>query len=113
MYSTSGSFWRVGAVADALLQLVHRQQVVLPLVVDHLQHDDALGLAHDVGADQVFLLLVLLLQPLEDRVGHLEARQVAELGEIDLDAELAQDVVAEGGEIPGVGVLVLRRSACR
>ena len=47
----------VGAVADALLQLVHRQQVVLPLVVDDLQHDDALGLAHDVGAHQLFLLL--------------------------------------------------------
>src|ERR1019366_2262111 len=44
----------IRAVADALLQLVHRQQVVLPLVVDHLQHHDALGLPHHIAAHHVF-----------------------------------------------------------
>ena len=97
----------VRAVADALLQLVHRQQVVFPLVVDHLQHHDALGLAHHVRAHQVFLLLVPALQLVEDGVRHLLAVQIAQLLEIDLVAELRQDIVAQRGQVPGVGMLVV------
>src|ERR1019366_1403719 len=35
------------------------------------------------------------------------AAEIGELLEIDLAAELSEDVVAQGGEIPGVGVLVV------
>jgi hypothetical protein len=77
------------------------------LVVDHLQHDDALGLAHDVGAHHVFLLLILLLQLLQDEVGKFDAGEVGDILQIDAGAEPGEDVVAQGGEVPGVGVLVV------
>src|SRR5450432_4585120 len=98
----------VGPVADALLELVHGQQVVFPLVVDHLQHDDALGLAHDVGAHQILFLLIPLLETLANKIGHLLAGHLRHFGGVDPGAELAEDVVAQVGQFPGVGVLVVR-----
>ncbi len=97
----------VGAVTDALLQLVHRQQVVLPLVVDHVQHHHALGVPHGVGAHQRFLLLVFLLQLVGNRVGDLVLGHAAQFRQVDLGAEQAQHVVAQRAQVPGVGVLVI------
>ncbi len=48
-------FLAVSAQADAFLEVVHRQQVIFPLVVDDVEHDDALGVAHVLGADQRLL----------------------------------------------------------
>src|SRR5215831_17600139 len=44
--------------ADAFLQVVEAVEVVLPLLVDDLQHDVALDPLQDLAADQLFLLLV-------------------------------------------------------
>ena len=66
--------------------------MVFPLVVDHLQHNDALGLPHGVRPDQVLLLLVLLCQPLGDSVFDLLAVHAGELRGFDLAPELAQDI---------------------
>ena len=48
-------FLSVAAETDALFEVIHREQVVFPLVVDDVEHDVALGFAHEAGADEVFL----------------------------------------------------------
>src|ERR1700685_3064149 len=48
----------VAAQADAFLQVVHRQQVVLPLVVDHVEHDHALGGAEQFRTDHFLFFVV-------------------------------------------------------
>ena len=48
-----------GAQVDALLQVVHVEQVVLPARVDDLQHHGALDAAHLLRADEALALVVL------------------------------------------------------
>src|SRR6266550_914838 len=52
-------FLSVTDQADSLLQMIERQQVVLPLRIDDVEHDDALVSAHRFFAD-LFLLLGIL-----------------------------------------------------
>ena len=47
---------RVAAQADAFLQVVEREQVVLPRLIDDAQHDVALEQAHQVGAEPGLLV---------------------------------------------------------
>ncbi len=54
----------VSSQADALLEVVHVQEVVLPLVVDHLQHHELLVLAHQALAQPRLLLAVFVLDSL-------------------------------------------------
>src|SRR5712691_4263277 len=44
--------------ADALLQVIERQKVILPLRIDDVEHDDALVGAHCFVADLLFLVSV-------------------------------------------------------
>ena len=60
-----------------------------------------------VGAHQIFLLLVLLLQTLEDGVRHLIAAEVRNHAQIDFASELAENIVAQGAQVPGIGVLLI------
>ncbi len=53
-----------------------REQVVFPLLVEHAQHDDALVMAHRLGADQLLLGVVALFQLVEDGVAQLLAVQL-------------------------------------
>ena len=58
----------VAAQADAFAQVVHAEQVVFPVLVEHAQHDDALVMAHRVGTDQLLLGVVAFFQLVEDGV---------------------------------------------
>ena len=46
------------AQADALLQVVHLVEVLAPLAVQHREHDTALHLAHDLGAELLLARVV-------------------------------------------------------
>ena len=65
--------------ADALLQVIQRQQVVLPLRIDDVQHDDALVSAHRLVANLLFLLGVLALELLPKEVFDFLRRRVLEI----------------------------------
>ena len=93
-------FLAVAAQADAFLQVVHRQQVVFPLVVDDVEHDHALGVAHDIGPDQLFLFVVALGELIEDGVFDLGAVQAGQFLRIDLHAELGEHVGLQPGIDP-------------
>ena len=56
-----------GPQVDALPQVVHLREVLTPLLVDDLQHDVALDLAHESRFDGLELLLALLV--VGDRLG--------------------------------------------
>ena len=84
--------------------MVHREQVILPLRVDDVEHDEPLHLTHGLGTDKLLLLLVFLDQPFEDRVFHLHARELLDLGGPDPQAELAVDIGLEVRQVPGAGM---------
>ena len=69
--------------------------MVFPLVVDDLEHDPALALPHEVGADEVFLCLILLRELLEQDFFERLSLEAGEFAWLDLVAELAENVVAE------------------
>src|SRR5688572_13579446 len=48
----------VAAQPDAFLEVIERVEVVLPLLIDDLQHDVALDARQDLAGDQLFLVLV-------------------------------------------------------
>ena len=48
---------RIAAQVDALAQVVHRRQVLAPVLVELAQHDVALDVAHDRRADALHLVL--------------------------------------------------------
>ena len=69
------------------------EQVVFPLRVDHAQHDHALVVAHRLGADQLFLGVVSLLEPVENCIAQFLAIQFFRLDafRINVDAEAGED----------------------
>ena len=46
---------RVPAQSNTLFQVVHAEQMVFPLRVQHAEHDHALVITHGIGADQLLL----------------------------------------------------------
>ena len=56
----------VAPQADALAQVIHRRQVLLPVVVEHLQHHGLLETAHRARAREFFLGLMVRLEALHD-----------------------------------------------
>ena len=66
--------------------------MILPLLVDDLQHDVALDPGEDVARDDLFLLGVLRLDPVPQRVAQLAGVQLVEL-------DGAVVVVAQGEEL--------------
>src|SRR6266705_6909713 len=65
--------------ADALLQMIERQQVILPLRIDDVEHDDALVGAHRFLADLLFLVRVPDLQFLPERFIDFSGGRVPEV----------------------------------
>ncbi len=70
---------RIAAQPDALFQVVHREQVILPQAVDHAQHHHALVIAHRLRAENLLLGLVVFLQLFEDFIAQFVARQFQRL----------------------------------
>src|SRR4029434_1269862 len=69
----------VAAQADPFLQMVEAVKVILPLAVDDLQHDVPLDAAHELGAEELRLVLVTLDDAVPESVTTLTARQPIEL----------------------------------
>ena len=101
----------VAAQADALFQVIHREQVVFPLRVDHAQHDHALVIAHGFGANQHLLRVIALLELGKDGVAHFLAIHLLRLKalSVDIHPEAREDCVLQGFEVP-VGFVLFRRT---
>src|SRR5579872_5518383 len=97
-------FLAVAPETNAFFEMVHREQVVFPLVVDDLEHDPALALAHQVRANEVLFLLVLLRQLFEYSLFDCFALKAGEVADVDFVTELAEDIGAKAGKIPSVGM---------
>src|SRR3984957_4082457 len=96
----------ITAEADALLQMVHAQQVIFPLLVDHAEHDHALVMAHGVRADEFFFRVVAFFQLFENRVAQVlpvQRFRLHTLGD-EIDAEAREYSVLQSFNIPVVGV---------
>src|SRR5271166_3480601 len=89
----------VAAQSDTFLEVIHRQQMVFPLVVDDVEHDDALGLAQVIRADQLFFFLITLFQQIGDFVFNLGASEATEVGQRNLQTELRQDIRLQADQI--------------
>ena len=85
LYSTSGSRWPERPQVDALLQVVHVEQVVLPAAVDDLEHDGALHAAHLLLADEALALVVLL-----ERVVDRQVDDLVDGGALHVDVRLLE-----------------------
>ncbi len=100
------------AQADALLEVVHLVEVLTPLAVEDRQHDPALQLPHDLGAELGLTGLVLLVDVLLDGLGDElrgEARPVARGLLQLLHGDLHRVQLPEGAPQP-VQVPVLREA---
>ena len=105
----------VAAQADALFQVVHREQMIFPLPVDHAQHDHALVIAHGLGADQLLFRVVALFELLENRVAEFLAIHLLRLQSlgIDVDPEARKNRILQPFEVPVVGVRFRQDNAVR
>ena len=103
-----GILLRVAAEADAFLEVVHGEEMILPKAVEDGEHDDALVVAHGGGAEDLLLDVVAGAELVEDGLAEFVA---IELGGVDLVFEVrAEDVVELGEErleLPLVGVDLL------
>src|SRR5262245_57437301 len=61
-------FLTVTDESDALFEVIERQQVVLPLRVDDVEHDDALVSAHRFRPDLLFFPFVVDFEPFPNRL---------------------------------------------
>src|SRR5437879_655691 len=61
----------VAAEADALLEVVHGEEVILPQAVEDGEHDDALVVAHLLGTEDLFLDIVTGAEVVEDGLAEL------------------------------------------
>ena len=86
-----GVLLRVAAEADAFLEVVHGEEVILPEAVEDGEHDDALVVAHLRGAEDLLLDVVAGAEFFEDGLAELVA---VEWGGVDLVFEVgAEEVV--------------------
>src|SRR5919198_603871 len=69
----------VAAQADSFFQVVEAVEVILPLLIDDLQHDVALDALEHFAADQLFLFVVGRNDPLPQAIADFIRRQVVEL----------------------------------
>ena len=58
----------VATKPDTFLEVIHRQKVIFPELVEHAQHDHAFVMAHRLRADDPFLRIVTVNKFVEDRV---------------------------------------------
>ena len=96
----------VPAQPDAFLQVIHAEQVIFPLLVDHAQHDHALVMAHGLRADEFFFGVVALFELFENRVAEFLPVQIVGLHAFGnkIDAEAGEYRVFQALDIPVRGV---------
>src|ERR1051325_7138112 len=70
----------VAAQADAFLEVIDVEEVILPLLVDDLQEQILFVEAHVVCADRRFLLLVAFVDGVDDLCSHVIALHGVEIG---------------------------------
>ena len=101
----------VAAQADALLEVIHAEEVVLPLLVDHAKHDHAFVMTHGLRADQLFFRVVTLLQLLKDGIAELLPVRGFGLHAFrnEIHAEVGEDCVFQSLDVP-VGGVAFRRA---
>src|SRR5713226_7577716 len=105
-----GVFLRIAAQADALFQVVQRQQMVFPLRIDHVENDAALQPAHQVRAKLLFFFLVALLDRFGRGVGKLVVAQRSRVGArtFHIDAKLRVAFREKLRCVPLIGMLLAR-----
>src|SRR5450756_887501 len=96
------------AQVDALLQVVHVEQVVLPARVDDLQHHGALDAAHLLLADEALALVVLSERVVDGEVDDFLQRRRAEIDVALLEGRVVDlpETDEEGVEVPLLGELL-------
>src|SRR4051812_20499154 len=79
----------VAAQADAFLEVIDIQKVILPELIDDLQEDVLLVQAHHLRTDRRFLLLVTVIDRLDHAVLHRGRRRRGQIdtGGFQIDAE--------------------------
>src|SRR4029077_1564802 len=95
----------VAAQPDALLQVVHAEEVVAPQVVERLQPDDALEVAHHRRGEGGLAFGVRLSHALDHQLLHLSGARHpgGDLGQVEPQVELREHRVVEGLQVPLVG----------
>ena len=90
--------------------MVHGQQVVFPLRIDHLQHDHALVGAHALLTPHFFAFGVVLARDALQLFGELvqTLRIEAQVVRAKIDAEAAPEFGAQAILVPLLGLLLLR-----
>ena len=108
---------RISAQADALLEVVHRQQMVLPEPIQNAEHDDALVVAHGGSAEDLLLDVIVLADFFEDGFAQLVPGHLAHVDRAPLPIRRfvqfhAEHVIRLGEDcvhLPLVGMRLLRR----
>src|ERR1700674_1093898 len=103
----------VAAQADALLQVIEGEQVVLPGDVDGVQHDGALEGTDDLARVARLALRVALLERLAEGFAQPVDAEIFEVDAelVDRDVEERQELGAQAGEVPLLRVGLLRAVA--
>src|SRR5688500_12646688 len=100
-------FLPVSAQTDPFLEMVEAVEVILPLTIDDLEHDESLDLPHRFGADQRFLRLVFLEDAIPQRIADLLGGLVAESEPnvvAGIETEDARHIHLQRIEIPLLGI---------
>src|SRR5262245_17292620 len=90
---------------DALLQVIHAEEMVLPERIQRLEHDELFQVAHDGRAEELLTLGVGELHALvEDVLQPFHPQMLAlALRELEPEIELGEDRVVEGLPVPFLG----------
>src|SRR5581483_8691509 len=83
-----GLLLRVAAQIDALAQVVHGGEMLLPVLVQHLEQEELLGRTHDLRAVHRLLLAEEALDFLDDVIAHVVGVEIVLLLGPVLDVEL-------------------------
>src|SRR5688572_14222502 len=98
----------VAAQADAFLQVIERVEVILPLLIDDLQHDVAFNARQDLARHELFLVLVLRDHARPQMVAQLAAAHLVDAAQVVLvEREDLRQLALERRQVPLVVVLVL------
>ena len=92
----------IATQADAFAQVIHVQQVIFPLLIEHAQHDHALVITHCIRTDQLFFRVITLSQLFEDRVPKflpIQGLRLHAFGQ-DVHAESREDRVLQALDVP-------------
>ncbi len=92
----------VPAQPDSLAQVIHIEQMIFPVLIQHAQHDHALVIAHRVRTNQFLFRVVTLAQLVENRVAQFLPVQRLRLQALrrDIHAESREDRVFHALDIP-------------